>query len=172
MRKKLFVWALVMAVSMAFLSAGIVQQKTEDTAKDPVCGMSVKKSEAKATFEYKGATYYFCSSGCKEAFVKDPEKYLAKAEQKSVPAEMAGMHQHGKMMPHGKMSASDNPCGESCPLHSADVEMKTENLIDGVAVKYTSKNPETVKKIQKHLAQMEGGCSGCGTCPFQGQVKK
>ena len=27
-------------------------------AKDPICGMDVKKEEAAATYEYKGNTYY------------------------------------------------------------------------------------------------------------------
>lgn len=45
-------------------------------AKDPVCGTEVdeKKSDTKA--EYKGKTYYFCACGCKEAFEKEPEKYV------------------------------------------------------------------------------------------------
>lgn len=42
---------------------------------DPVCGMKIDKSEAKATSEYKGKTYYFCSEGCKGKFDKGPEKY-------------------------------------------------------------------------------------------------
>lgn len=46
-------------------------------AKDPVCGMKVKKSEAAAVSEYKGKKYYFCAEGCKEKFEKDPEKYVA-----------------------------------------------------------------------------------------------
>jgi len=45
-------------------------------AKDPVCGMAVDKKNAAATSEYKGATYYFCAVRCKEAFDKDPDKYL------------------------------------------------------------------------------------------------
>jgi YHS domain-containing protein len=28
--------------------------------------------------EYKGQKYYFCAPGCKKAFDKEPEKYLAK----------------------------------------------------------------------------------------------
>ena len=51
-------------------------EHAEETAVDPVCGMKVKKSEAKATYEYKGKTYYFCMEGCKEKFVKNPEKYM------------------------------------------------------------------------------------------------
>lgn len=43
---------------------------------DPVCGMQVDEKEAAATYEYKGKTYYFCAPGCKEDFVRDPEKYL------------------------------------------------------------------------------------------------
>ena len=44
---------------------------------DPVCHMEVEESEAAATSEYKGKTYYFCAVGCKKAFDQDPEKYLA-----------------------------------------------------------------------------------------------
>ena len=45
---------------------------------DPVCKMNVDEKKAAATYEYKGKTYYFCAVGCKQAFAKDPEKYLNK----------------------------------------------------------------------------------------------
>ena len=172
MRKKSLVLALILAVSLAFAYAGVVQQKADDTATDPVCGMAVKKSEAKMTYDYKGTTYYFCSAGCKESFASDPEKYLAKAEQKPTPESPMKMHQHGQMMHQGQMGGQSQANAMDCPLHSADVEMKTENLPDGVALKFTSKNPEMVKKIQEHLAEMKGGCPICGACPHQEQVKK
>ena len=54
----------------------------EDTVVDPVCGMKIKKSEAKATYEYNGNTYYFCMEGCKEKFVKEPAKYVNADENK------------------------------------------------------------------------------------------
>src|SRR3974390_2846101 len=44
--------------------------------KDPVCGMTVDPSRAKATLDHAGKTYYFCSVGCKEKFGADPAKYL------------------------------------------------------------------------------------------------
>lgn len=47
--------------------------------KDPVCGMEVDMASAAAKAEYKGQTYYFCAPGCKVAFEKEPEKYLAGA---------------------------------------------------------------------------------------------
>jgi len=53
----------------------------EDTVVDPVCGMKIKKSDAKATYEHNGNTYYFCMEGCKEKFMNDPDKYAKKAEE-------------------------------------------------------------------------------------------
>ncbi len=47
-------------------------------AKDPVCGMQVEEKKATATSVYKGATYYFCSGGCKKTFDAAPEKYAGK----------------------------------------------------------------------------------------------
>ena len=49
--------------------------------KDVVCGMMVDPETAPAKAEYKGQTYYFCAPGCKAAFEKDPEKYLAGADE-------------------------------------------------------------------------------------------
>ncbi len=51
--------------------------KSEKTlAKDPVCGMSVDPATAKHKADHAGATYYFCSGGCREKFVANPAKYL------------------------------------------------------------------------------------------------
>lgn len=51
--------------------------KTGTLEIDPVCGMTVDPSRAKATHESGGKTYYFCCAGCKEKFRVDPEKYLS-----------------------------------------------------------------------------------------------
>lgn len=48
-------------------------------AKDPVCGMDVDETNARATSEHAGRTYYFCAPGCKREFDSNPEKY-AKAD--------------------------------------------------------------------------------------------
>jgi YHS domain-containing protein len=45
-------------------------------AVDPVCKMNVDEKKAAATYEYKGKKFYFCAVGCKEAFAKNPEKYV------------------------------------------------------------------------------------------------
>jgi YHS domain-containing protein len=49
--------------------------------KDPVCGMEVDQKSAAAESEYQGRTYYFCSPGCKNAFDKEPQKYVSKSQE-------------------------------------------------------------------------------------------
>jgi YHS domain-containing protein len=118
-------------------------QTPQDSAIDPVCGMTVKKATAKFTYDYKGTTYYFCSDGCKTSFAKEPEKYLAKTA--GAAEGMAGPH-------------------ESCPFMLPDVDKKFENTKDGVIITLTSKNAESVKKIQSHAAMMKEG-----KCPMMGK---
>jgi YHS domain-containing protein/TusA-related sulfurtransferase len=153
-----------------YLQAAETKQKAEDKAVDPVCGMTIAKATAEATFDYKGTTYYFCNTGCKEAFAKDPEKYLkAQAEKSEMKGKMAaegapmghGMPMRGRMqMMHGGKGQGmmggmtmGMCCGEKCPLCGQDVEMAVENTKDGAILKVTSKNAETVKAIQEHMTE-------------------
>ena len=53
--------------------------------KDPVCGMEVDEKKAAGKSDYKGPAYYFCSSGCKVAFDKSPEKYVGKGQTQGTP---------------------------------------------------------------------------------------
>jgi len=52
---------------------GIAQ--SAEKVKDPVCGMSIAKSAAKAHEDYKGGHYYFCSHECHSKFKDAPDKY-------------------------------------------------------------------------------------------------
>src|SRR5258708_32642221 len=71
--------------------------------KDPVCGMTVDPSRAKATQEHAGKMYYFCCAGCKEKFSTDPPKYLAP----STLVELASRSAHpGKIAPAATQAAS------------------------------------------------------------------
>ncbi|TXN31250.1 XdhC family protein [Lacisediminihabitans profunda] len=47
------------------------------TAIDPVCGMTVAAVPASLHVEHGGSTVYFCSAGCRTAFLADPERYAA-----------------------------------------------------------------------------------------------
>ncbi|MGB2667269.1 MAG: XdhC family protein [Candidatus Acidiferrum sp.] len=44
-------------------------------AKDPICGMMVDVGVAKYKSEFRGSPFYFCCSGCKQKFDKQPETY-------------------------------------------------------------------------------------------------
>lgn len=44
-------------------------------AKDPVCGMEVSPEKAAAKSQHGGNTVYFCSTGCKEKFDREPGKF-------------------------------------------------------------------------------------------------
>ena len=51
---------------------------------DPVCGMTVDPDRAAGSFEYKGTTYYFCSTHCLHRFRENPESFLTTAAPQPV----------------------------------------------------------------------------------------
>ena len=53
--------------------------KNATTGKDLVGGMDVDPASAAGRTEYKGQTYYFCGSRCKEKFELTPEEFLGKS---------------------------------------------------------------------------------------------
>jgi len=57
-----------------------IKERRCSMAIDPVCKMEVQEAKAAAISEYKGRKYYFCAVGCKKAFDKNPDKYLAKGK--------------------------------------------------------------------------------------------
>jgi Cu+-exporting ATPase len=48
----------------------------EPMALDPVCGMEVDESRATLRAEYDGREYFFCAVACREAFLREPARYL------------------------------------------------------------------------------------------------
>ena len=55
----------------------LVEGDNQEFAKDWVCGMQVRISDAPANFELNGKAYYFCMPGCKESFAADPGKFIS-----------------------------------------------------------------------------------------------
>ena len=124
MTKHSKILALFLAFSFVFVLSGIAQAQAEETVVCPVGGKEIKKSEAKATCEYEGKTYYFCCGECKEMFMKNPEKYTKKkAEMKEVytcpmhpevksdkpgKCPKCGMNLEKKMMPMKHMPAEEH----------------------------------------------------------------
>ena len=176
--------ALFIVFAFVFVLTGIAQPQTDETVVCPVSGKEIKKSEAKGSYEYKSKTYYFCCEGCKEKFIKNPEKFIQKKAEKKeacscpmhskVESEKscqfsecgmmfkkmmtAMMHMHGKGQKHGHMmhmKADEKVC---CPLMSIkDADVKVENLENGVAVRITSKIADVVKKIQETAVNLKAG---------------
>jgi len=175
--------------------AGVAQQQEEEIVTCPVGGEKFKKSEAKATYEYEGNTYYFGCEKCKEEFIKNPEKYIQKeCEKKCEMKEVytcsmhlevksdkdgkcpkCGMELEKKMMTKEQIHAHMKTEGKACCammecMNCKDVEVNIENLEDGIAIKITSKDAEVVKKIQEHAAKMKAHCSK--ECAKKKEAKK
>src|SRR5580765_8467030 len=53
------------------------EENPPETYIDPVCKMLVTAETAAAKYEYRGETYYFCMTGCKEKFTADPDRFLS-----------------------------------------------------------------------------------------------
>jgi Cu+-exporting ATPase len=49
------------------------------TARDPVCGMTVKTGRDARSVAHRGSTYFFCGAGCQKRFADEPARYLRPA---------------------------------------------------------------------------------------------
>jgi len=83
-----------------------------------------------------------------------------KLEKKKMAMEHMEEHMHQEeaqehMHKEGEEKAC---CAMMGVMSSKDVEMKVENLKDGIAVKITSKNAEVAKKIQEMAVKMKDKC--------------
>src|SRR3989441_2133444 len=73
-------WRFVTTGGIAMLRAHSRRpDSTATVVRDPVCGMSVDPATSREKVDYMGATYYFCSAGCRSAFEKDPVRYTAQS---------------------------------------------------------------------------------------------
>src|SRR5260370_40416665 len=50
-----------------------------------VCGMTVDANTTPHRAEHQRRTYYFCSAGCREKFIADPQRYLEGGAQAPEP---------------------------------------------------------------------------------------
>ena len=58
-------------------------------ARDPVCGMTVKRASAQHQIETNGETYYFCGAGCRAKFEANPSGFLKSVDQSVAPKSAA-----------------------------------------------------------------------------------
>ncbi|KKM03913.1 hypothetical protein LCGC14_1769640, partial [marine sediment metagenome] len=83
--------------------------------KDLVCGMTVSVQPEGRSFEYKGETYFFCSSSCAVKFKADPEQYLHRAEE----SEKSDSNLHA---PVSKLPSQSYSESYTCPMHPEIVQ--------------------------------------------------
>ncbi len=48
----------------------------ENIIECPVCGMEFPQQQAGATAVHDAQTFYFCCTGCRDAFLADPGRYI------------------------------------------------------------------------------------------------
>ncbi|HEY8413866.1 MAG TPA: YHS domain-containing protein, partial [Pyrinomonadaceae bacterium] len=85
---------------------------------DPVCGMTVDPQNAAGHFEYKGETYYFCSTHCLHKFRQQPESFLNKPSSPTV--QLTRRHEKGIAEPGLKATIEPRPKDKleyTCPMH-------------------------------------------------------
>jgi Cu+-exporting ATPase len=78
---------------------------------DPICGMTVDPRDCAGSFDYKGKTYYFCSTHCLEKFRADPETYLAAGAGEKGAVPFSGL------MEKGAVPFSPEGATYVCPMH-------------------------------------------------------
>ncbi|MFQ6070303.1 MAG: heavy metal-binding domain-containing protein [Candidatus Aminicenantales bacterium] len=166
---------VLFAVSLFLTLSGFSLAQEEEMVVCPVSGKEIKKSEAKASYEYKGETYYFCCPSCKEKFTQDPDKYLKKKHEMMKEVYTCPMHPEVKSDKPGKcpkcgmnlekkvMHAEhmEKKCEEkTCCfmvdfMKGKDVELSVKNIKKGVTIQITSEEKEMVEKVQEMAAKMK-----------------
>jgi len=128
--------------------------------KDPICGMTVNPASAAGAFEYKGETYFFCSTHCLNKFKQEPDRYLSQPISTPMPIGI----QRAPRLP-GPSPTTDYTCpmhpevrsnqAASCPRCGMALEPTTPSAAQN-KVEYTCPmHPEIVR-------DQPGSCPICG----------
>lgn len=129
---------------------------TQESAIDPVCGMTVDPRSAGKT-DFQGRTYYFCSPGCLKRFQTDPASFT-KGAAPLTPAT-------------GSMTPSDEAATYTCPMHPEIHQSKPGPCLKcGMALE--KKGVPTVTGKTDWTCPMHPQISrdGPGNCPICGMA--
>ncbi len=135
--------ALILMVTLGFVVAGMAQQRTDEKVVCPVSGETMLKSEAKAS--------YTCPMHPEVQSDKPGKcpKCGMNLEKKPAAVEAQGGMGMGMAMKEG----------QGCPMMGMmtmeGTMVVSEDLKDGIAVRITSQDPETVKKLQEMGAKIK-----------------
>jgi Cu+-exporting ATPase len=133
--------------------------RTDAVAIDPVCDMTVNPTSAAGSFEYKGETYYFCSTQCLQKFREDPERFINQQAQR--PVGISNMKTEAR--------SSEKASAYTCPMHPEFRQDKPGSCPKcGMALERVA--PQTVLKKIEYTCPMHpqivrdkpGNCPICG----------
>jgi Cu+-exporting ATPase len=138
----------------------------EGFQRDPVCRMAVDPAKAEARADHDGETYWFCCEGCRDMFLANPARYVAKG------AEPGGQ---ARPLQAPLASAMDPVCGMSVDTtagHKAEREGKTYFFCSGrcrekfVAdpARYVSPGAETLPPVAP--------AGAIYTCPMHPEIRQ
>nr|CAA9220797.1 Lead, cadmium, zinc and mercury transporting ATPase; Copper-translocating P-type ATPase [uncultured Armatimonadetes bacterium] len=130
---------------------------TAGTVKDPVCGMDVDPATAAGHSEIDGATYHFCSAGCKHAFDAAPEQFVAGGVEVGRPATPAEPPAHEA----GQSERVDLPItGMTCAACARRIE---KQLGKAPGVRQAGVNFATARATVEYDPQVTGVAELVGT---------
>src|SRR5213083_2260414 len=92
------------------------ERPEEQSAMDPVCGMTVDPAHAPGgSATLAGRTYYFCCPSCREKFRADPERYLRKEDSSRQSLDAAGAKRQASEL----RTTHHSPLTSlyTCPMH-------------------------------------------------------
>jgi P-type Cu+ transporter len=150
---------------------------TGNSARDPICGMSVDTTVAKHRTDYDGKTFYFCCAGCKAAFDAEPARY-AQATSAAVVAHPKTLH--GLAAPRAththdaKKLAKDPVCGmtvdPATSPHRAEHGGELHYFCAARCLQKFVANPNAY--LQKHREPAAAVPGATYTCPMHPEVQQ
>jgi Cu+-exporting ATPase len=132
------------------------------TAIDPVCGMTVDKATATYVAAHEGEITYFCSAGCRDKFMADPDRWTKSKTQDHVCSCGTANAADEAIAPIAQ-SSHDHHHGHDHAHHSGAASLHARPLakdpVCGMSV-----DPATAKHRAEHDGQSYYFCSaGCQT---------
>lgn len=107
------------------------EKHTENSVKDPVCGMSVDPHTTEHRSQHAGKSWYFCSSRCQAKFEGDPKKYLGEKSAEAEPVAPGTMYICPMHLDIRQQGPGD------CPICGMGLEPEEVRLDDGPSAELT-----------------------------------
>ena len=95
---------------------------TKEKFIDPICGMTVDPRTAAGSYTHEGTTYYFCSKGCLQKFIRQTEE----SQAAEVPVQISRSHHGDSQEMHASTGGGhiDPVCGMTVDAATAAAEFE------------------------------------------------